>query len=74
VVHELASDGSCPADGILSMRELEAMPSLLKGSASFYEETLHPSKMMTLKAKGNLEDGRTFNVEATNTAQALQIW
>jgi hypothetical protein len=30
------------ADGGLTVSELEALPSLFKGSASFYHETFHP--------------------------------
>ncbi len=60
------------ADGNLYLHELEAMPSLLKGSAGFYEETLHPSggrhpSMIEFVARGFLEDGRTFDVKATIT-------
>ena len=59
------------ADDILSMSELEAMPSLLTGSASFYNETLHPDggaqvPMINYVAHGMLDDGRTFRVHATH--------
>ncbi len=57
-------------DGVVTMGELEALPSLLVGSASFYRETQNPgrvgqkSPMSNYTAKGLLEDGRSFNVHA----------
>ena len=56
------------ADGSLTMPELEAIPSLLIGSASFYNETLHPAAvvpMINYVAHGLLADGRSFQVHAT---------
>jgi hypothetical protein len=53
-------------DGSLTVLELQAMASLLKGSASSYTETLHPDgvkvPMINLVALGILEDGRSFQV------------
>jgi hypothetical protein len=53
----------------LTVPELEAMPSLRKGTASFYNETLHPTgvvkvPMINYVASGTLEDGRSFHVHA----------
>lgn len=57
------------ADGSLPMSELKAMGSLLTGSASFYQETLHPDggaqvPMINFVAHGTLQDGRSFQVHA----------
>lgn len=60
------------ADGSLTITELEGMPSLLMGTASFYSEILHPydpsgvvkNPMIEYVAHGQLEDGRSFNVHA----------
>jgi hypothetical protein len=56
-------------DGVLTMPELEAMASLLIGSASFYTETLHPDgvkvPMINYVALGMLDDGRSFQVHVT---------
>ena len=61
---------SAIADGILTIGEIEGM-SPLKGSASFYEETLHPSKMIEFTARGILvDDGRTFQVHVTTVGGA----
>jgi hypothetical protein len=59
------------ADGVLTMSELESMSSLVKGSASFYNESLIISRKMTYVAKGTLEDGRFFHVQATSIDQPL---
>jgi len=58
------------ADDSLTMPELEGMPSLLIGSASFYKETLHPTDraqvpMINYVAHGSLESGESFKVHAT---------
>ncbi len=57
-------------DGMLTMIELESLPSLLVGLANFYTEIQSPGKvgknsaMINCDAQGNLEDGRSFNVNA----------
>jgi hypothetical protein len=58
------------ADGVLTIGELESLPSLLKGTASFFTETLHPDEaakvgLLTFVARGVMEDGRTFLVQGT---------
>ena len=57
------------ADGILTIGELSALPSLMEGSASFYHEMLQPYPTIRGKieygAKGSLTDGRSFQVHAT---------
>ena len=57
------------ADGVLTIVELEAMDSLLVGSATFFTQTLHPhgaanQPMNLWVARGELEDGRSFFVQA----------
>ena len=57
------------ADGVLTIGELAALPSLEVGSADYFHEVLHPSEaarhpMIQLNASGTLEDGRTFLVQA----------
>jgi hypothetical protein len=56
-------------DGILNMPELETLPTLVRGSADLYTETLHPSEavkvpMINYVAQGHLEDGQSFYVYA----------
>lgn len=58
------------ADGSLTLPDLEAMSSLLTGTASFYNEVLHPDggaqvPMISQVAQGTLDDGRSFQVHAT---------
>lgn len=55
------------ADDVLTMPELEAIPSLIKGSATDFHETLHPTggavnPKILIKAHGVLEDGRSFQL------------
>jgi hypothetical protein len=57
------------SDGVLTIVELEAMPSLMVGSASFFRQTLHPHGGANVPktqfvASGELEDGRSFRVQA----------
>jgi len=64
-------------DDVLTIGELEALPSLLQGGATFYAETLHPLEaaqetMTEIVAFGFLPDGRTFTYQATETHSALR--
>lgn len=57
------------ADGVLTIGELADLPSLQVGHADYFHEVLHPSEaahhsMIQLNARGTLEDGRTFMVQA----------
>lgn len=57
------------ADGVLTIVELAALPSLQRGYAHLFHETLHPSEaakrgMIKLNARGTLDDGRSFSVQA----------
>lgn len=76
-------------DGDLTIGELEGIDSLLVGYADQYEETLHPHTLppelgggghptpkLVLDAKGQLEDGRQFNLHITQVndiVKAIQI-
>jgi hypothetical protein len=55
-------------DGVLTMPDLEFIPSLIKGSADFYTETLlserHPAILLkNIEASGMLEDGSKFSLK-----------
>lgn len=54
------------ADGVLTVPELEGLPSLLKGSASFFTEDLIIDRKLTAVAIGALEDGRRFHAQVTS--------
>ena len=61
----------------LTKAELLAMPSLIQGSASFFEETLHPEgaaqqSKLRLVAHGILPDGRAFQYEVIEAAGVLR--
>lgn len=58
------------ADGIVTIDELAASPSLLKGEAANYTELLHPGQsnaesLIQFAAEGALEDNRTFTVDVS---------
>jgi hypothetical protein len=61
------------ADGSLLIGELADMDSLMIGSADFFSEELHPSEaklnsMIQIVARGQLEDGRSFYINALGVA------
>jgi hypothetical protein len=61
----------------LIMTELLAMPSLLQGVATDFEETLHPLEaarrsMLLIVASGDLPDGRTFRFVAVEASAELR--
>ena len=64
----------------LTMTELLAMPSLMQGVATGFEETLHPLEgakrsMLQIVASGDLPDGRTFRVVAVEASAELRhVW
>lgn len=76
-------------DGVLTTGELAALDGLLVGYADQFNETLHPHPLppelgggghpnpkLILTAKGQLEDGRRFNLHITQVkdeVQAIQI-
>jgi len=58
------------ADGVLTVPELRVMPSLQKGLANLYHETLHPPGTAqvgrdVIAAHGTLTDGRVFQLESS---------
>lgn len=64
------------ADGELTIGELGALPSLILGEATFYSETLHPlpfaqNDRLVIVARGSLEDGRTFQLQAVASLDLL---
>ena len=66
------------ADGELTISELGSLPSLLIGTASFYTETLHPGQaaqvpLTVFVARGTLEDGRSFQAQATRSGGAGRV-
>ncbi len=65
------------ADDVVTLDELAALPSLRRGEAMFYTETLHPMQgaqqtKTTVVASGLLEDGRSFTYQITETRGTLQ--
>ena len=66
---------SAIADDILTIEELAGLPSLLRGEADFFTETLHPlggeaqQTMISLVASGLLENGHKFSFQATATKE-----
>ncbi|HEY5915081.1 MAG TPA: hypothetical protein VJA21_31185 [Verrucomicrobiae bacterium] len=66
------------ADGVLTITDLASMPSLQVGSASFFDERLHPiggaqHPNLSIVAHGRLLDGRSFQFEATASLQIKSI-
>jgi hypothetical protein len=66
------------ADDNLTISELAALPSLLRGGATFYSETLHPLQVaqqprLTTVAFGYLEDGRAFVYQQTGNDNMLHV-
>ena len=63
------------ADGVLTIGELGSLPSLVKGTASFYTETLHPGQipLTVFVARGTLDDGGAFAAQATRSGGAGRL-
>ncbi|NJD30800.1 MAG: hypothetical protein FIB04_02810 [Gammaproteobacteria bacterium] len=64
------------ADNKVTILELQSLPSLRKGYATFFEETLHPAgaavqTMLHISSSGWLEDGAAFQYEATEAGGQL---
>ena len=62
------------ADDVLTLGELETLPSLVKGTATLFKETLHPvggsrQGMLQMVGFGVLEDGRSFRFSSVDTHQ-----
>jgi hypothetical protein len=52
------------SDGVLTIGELASLDSLVVGTAETYHEVLRPGKSISLSARGNLADGRSFRLQA----------
>ena len=57
------------ADDMLTVTELAALPSLVKGTPIVFKETLHPvgsanQAVLQMFGFGELEDGRSFRISA----------
>jgi hypothetical protein len=54
------------SDGVLTIGEVEALPSLVSGTATTYVEMGQPSprdpRQLTITGSGTLEDGRAFQI------------
>jgi hypothetical protein len=66
------------ADGVLTIGELESLPSLVKGTASFYTETLRPGQAAQIPfigfvARGTLDGGLSFTAQATSSGGAGRL-
>jgi hypothetical protein len=64
------------ADNRVTIVELAGLPSLKKGYATYYEETLHPAgsatqTMLHISSYGWLEEGTAFQYEATEAGGRL---
>jgi hypothetical protein len=71
-----ATDFHAALPGI-TLTELLAMPSLMQGVATQFEETLHPlgaaeQNSLQIVASGDLPDGRTFQFQAVEAAGELR--
>jgi hypothetical protein len=70
------------ADDVLTLSELSVMSSLMRGTADFYRETLHPDPILpddgsvqpklTIVAHGTLEDGRRFSLSHSGNQSNYQ--
>lgn len=68
------------ADGVLTIGELTNLPSRIAGAASHYQETLQPEQSspkgngkLNFVARGDLEDGRSFQAQASLRIVANQV-
>jgi hypothetical protein len=64
-------------DGMLTLAELESLSSLVKGSAYYFKETLHPSQgarqtKTEITARGTLEAGDSFFFQVEETHSQLK--
>jgi hypothetical protein len=66
------------ADGVLTISELAALPSLRVGSAGFFRETLHPSEAaqqpeLTMVASGITAAGQAFFLQVSANGEPLSL-
>ncbi len=62
----------------ITVTELLNMPSLLQGTATFFDETLQPygvakQSMLHITAYGTVPDRRSFQYEAVEASGTLQV-
>jgi hypothetical protein len=62
----------------VTLTELLAMPSLMQGVATFFEETLHPlgsarQSMIEILARGTVPDGRSFDFQMIESAAVQRL-
>lgn len=65
------------ADGVLTIAELAALPSLQQGHADRFHEVLHPSQAarnskLTITAAGVLSDGRRFALQVSASREVVR--
>lgn len=65
------------ADGVLTIGELSALPSLQVGAADRFQEVLHPTQAtgsgkLTITASGSLSNGRTFQLQVSVSRDTLR--
>jgi hypothetical protein len=66
------------ADGLLTIGELQGLPSLQVGSAAFFRETLHPTESaqvpkLSIVARGTLSTGQAFFLQVSATGDGLEL-
>jgi hypothetical protein len=66
------------ADGVLTISELAALPSLQVGSAGFFHETLHPTggaqqSELTIVASGTTSAGQSFFLQVAANGDPLSL-
>lgn len=65
--------------GTLTFEQLTQMPSLIKGSATFYHEELHPAgspanvPKYNYQLRGTLEDGKSFSVHIVGNVHGERV-
>lgn len=64
------------ADGVLTIGELSALPSLQVGTADRFQEVLHPNEAakhgkLTITASGTLSNGRAFQLQVSASRDTL---
>ncbi len=61
------------ADDVLTIGELEGLPSLMVGSARSYREILRPGRSIFYNANGTLEDGRSFIARVRLSSEGMHV-
>jgi hypothetical protein len=66
------------ADDVLTVTELAALPSLVRGTPTVFKETLHPvgganQPVLQMIGFGELEDGRSFRISAVGPDFSFRV-